>query len=351
MARGYSAGVDLHKTVIQVCVLGGRGEVIKEWRFVGSGVEVGDEILAALKPYRRGLRMAVEAMGMNRWFVAAMRAAGIDLVVADPAQLGLKQSGKKTDRRDAHELARRLYLGDIERSARSYYATDEEYGQRKVLRIRHQLIAVRQRMVNQIRGMLNAQREIAPVRELWRRKGLAWLRSRENQSPALGAGMNALADVLEKTQQSIEALDKIIAAEAGTSEVASLLVKAVPSMRAQSALTVASELGDVRRFSSSRAAVSQAGLAPRVANSADKQHHGRITKKGSSELRWILSQMAVRLLARNELVKRWALPYLKRMHVNKVRIALARRLLVGIFHMLTTGEEFCLQRCLAIQHP
>jgi transposase len=343
--------VDLHKTVIQVCVLNGRGEVIVEQRFEGSGVEVGDEILAALKPYRRGLRMVVEAVGVNRWFVAAMRAVGTDLVVADPARLGLKQSGKKTDRRDAHELARRLYLGDIERSARSYHATEEEYGQRKVLRIRHQLVVVRQRMLNQIRGLLNAQREIPPVRDLWRRKGLAWLRSRGSQSPALGAGLNALANVLEETQQSIEALDKIIEAEAETSKVASLLVAVVPSMGAQTALTVASELGDVRRFSSSRAAVSQAGLAPRVANSADKQHHGRIIKKGSSELRWILSQMAVRLLARNELVKLWAAPYLKRMHANKVRIALARRLLVGIFHMLTTGEEFCLQRCLAIRHP
>ena len=43
----------------------------------------------------------------------------------------------------------------------------------------------------------------------------------------------------------------------------------------------------------------------------------------------------------------WAKPLLLRMHRNKVRMALARRLLIGIYIMLTRGEVFSLERCLA----
>jgi transposase len=51
---------------------------------------------------------------LNRWFVNACQAMGLRILVANPSTLKLKRSGKKTDRRDAHELARRLWLGDIE---------------------------------------------------------------------------------------------------------------------------------------------------------------------------------------------------------------------------------------------
>ncbi len=53
MSRGYFAGVDLHKSVIQVCALNGRGVVILEQRFAGATRAVADEILTALKRYRR----------------------------------------------------------------------------------------------------------------------------------------------------------------------------------------------------------------------------------------------------------------------------------------------------------
>ena len=78
------------------------------------------------------------------------------------------------------------------------------------------------------------------------------------------------------------------------------------------------------------------------------RHDGRITKHGNKELRWILNQVAVRLLTRNPTVRRWAAPHLRRMHKNKVRTTLARRLLVGIYAVLARGEVFSLGRCLGL---
>ncbi len=86
---------------------------------------------------------------------------------------------------------------------------------------------------------------------------------------------------------------------------------------------------------------------PRVYESADTSRHGRIVSHGNRELRFVLGEWAVQLLARHDKVREWAAPLLARLPQNKVRVALARKLLVGVWHTLRTGEAFSLERCLA----
>src|SRR5215467_3357842 len=142
MATAYSIGIDLHRTVIQICVLDERGERVAEERIRYRSLDEGREAIAWLRRFAPSCRIAVEALGLNRWFVNACLAAGLDVLVCDPRKLDLKKLGKKTDRRDAREIARRLWLGDLDRMARTYYPSDAEYGRRKLLRVRHRLIQV-----------------------------------------------------------------------------------------------------------------------------------------------------------------------------------------------------------------
>ena len=346
--QAYFVGIDLHKELIQVCVLDGQGQVVGEHRFVGRTLVDGHAVVAVLSRWMKGGRYAVEAVGMNRWLVNAMRERGMDVVVVDPVKLNLRMTGKKTDRRDAYEIARRLWLGDIDRNARTYYPSEEEYGCRKLLRTRHKLVQIRQQLVNQVRGLLNAYRVTAPRGELSSRRNLEWLSKVELPGQLLGECTRGLEQALRSVQASIDALSLRIKEEASNGFVSGLQ-ESLEGVGPQTALTLVRELGDVTRFTSTRAVASYAGLAPRVANSADKTHHGKITKSGNQELRWILSEWAVRLLVRNALVRKWAAPRLRRMHKNKVRIALARRLLVGVYYMLRHGEVFALDRCLGVQ--
>ena len=344
--QAYFVGIDLHKELIQVCALDGRGEKIAEHRFPGGTLEQGLAAVEVLSQWKDGGRFAVEAIGMNRWLVNAMRERGMDVIVVDAVKLNLRMLGKKTDRRDAYEIARRLWLGDIDRNAKTYYPSEEEYGCRKLLRTRHKLVQTRQQLVNQVRGLLNAYRIEAPKGELTSKRNLGWLARIELSGKLLTECLRGLEQALRAVQGSIDALTLRIEEEA-SGEEASSLHENLEGVGPQTALTLLHELGDVSRFTSTRAVASYAGLAPRVANSADKAHHGKITKRGNSELRWILSEWAVRLLTRNPLVQHWAAPLLRRMHKNKVRIALARRLLIGVYFMLRRGEAFSLERCLA----
>lgn len=142
MARSY-IGIDLHRTVIQICELDEHGDIVAEERVRYQTLEEGLAAVEQLERFGRDCRVAVEALGLNRWFVNACEQAGLDVLVCDPRKLGLRKLGRKTDRRDAREIARRLWLGDLDRMARTYYPTDLEYGRRKLLRVRHRLVQLR----------------------------------------------------------------------------------------------------------------------------------------------------------------------------------------------------------------
>jgi transposase len=348
MGRRYFIGVDLHKTVVQVCVQDEAGEIVEEKRYRYSCLGEGQMIVDDLKRWRKGGRYAVEALGFNRWFVNACLEEGLDVVVVDPANLNLRASGKKTDRQDAYEIARRLRLGDIDKNAKSYYPPDPQFGYRKLLRVRRKLVSIRQQVVNQLRAFLTAYAKVTPKGQLYGKRALAALREYSFPTPEMDLSFQKLVDVLQATQTSIDTLTTRIGECAEEDKDVVVLEEELPSVGAQTAMTLVHELGDIRRFRSAQAAAKHVGLVPRVWNSADKSHHGAVTKRGNSQIRWILGQWAVRLLSQEPLVQEWARPYLRRMHYNQVRVALARRLLIGVYVMLRRGEAFDLRRCLAM---
>ena len=342
----YYVGIDLHKSILQVCVLDKDGEIVEERRFRGASLADGLSVVEWLAQWKHCGRLCVEAVGLNRWFVNACREQGFDIVVVDPTKMNLRMLGKKTDRRDAYELARRLRLGDVDQNAATYFSDDGEFSGRKLVRTRHRLVQLRQQILNQIRALLASYRVDAPPRPLYRKSALKRLGEITLVSEDLTLCLQGLVSSLESIQCSIDSLSKRITARTKEERSAQVLAQ-LPSIGPLTATTILVELGDLSRFRNSKAVASYAGLVPRVANSADKSHHGRITKRGNRELRWILTQWSVRLLAFNPIAKEWANPLLLRMHRNKVRMALARRLLIGIYIMLTRGEVFTLERCLA----
>jgi transposase len=341
----FFVGVDLHKSLLQACVLDCSGAVVEEIRARIEDQVAGEEVVARLEPYLASGRVAVEAIGVNRWFVNRLLERHHDIVVCDPAKLNLKVLGKKTDRRDAFEIARRLMLGDIDRNATTYYPQDDAYGIRKVIRIRQKLVRMRQQLINQIRSLLNAYKVPGFPGRLTSQKNLTALARLELATPELTAVLHTCVALLNSYTQAINSLDGRIVQLAGAELPKHL--QSLPSVGPLTALILVHELGDVHRFKNASAVACYAGLVPRVNQSADKAHHGALTKRGNRELRHILGEWAVRLLARDNQAKAWARDRLKRSHKNKVRMALARRLIVGVYKMLLTGECFSLERCLA----
>jgi transposase len=338
-------GVDLHKTIVQICVLNRSGEVVEEIRARIGDQVTGEMIIDRLEPYLCSGRVAIEALGVNRWFVNRLLERKIDVVVCDPVKLNLKVLGKKTDKRDAFEIARRLLLGDIDANATTYYPVDDEFGKRKVIRVRQKLARMRQQLINQIRSLLNAYKITGFPGRLTSQKNLKKLACLELATAELTTVLQTCVTLLVSYTEAIDSLDRRI--EDLAQAALPRILQQLPSVGPLTALILVNELGDVRRFKNANAVASYAGLVPRVNQSADKAHHGALTKRGNRELRHIMGEWAVRLLASNKLVNEWARERLKRSHKNKVRMALSRRLIIGVYKMLLTGEVFSLKRCLA----
>lgn len=342
----YWIGVDLHTRVIQVCVLDSSSEVIHQDRRSGPTLEDGLELVEELAKRFPGAHLAVEALGTNRWFVAACEEHGLRVTVAHATHLALKLSGRKCDRRDAFELARRHRLGDIEKNAKAYHPTAEEYGWRQLFRHRHSLVARRTEVVCQIRALLRSHRAESPRGDLYAKRNLAKLRTVRLQDECEQIVLTSLIDLLTSTHEIVQRLHQACAELTKRQERIAPLLQ-LPYVGTVIAGTIAAELGDVHRFRSAKAVASYAGLVPRVVQSANRDRGGPLVRHGNRELRFVLGEWAVQLLTKHPEARAWAQSRLTRMPKNKVRVSLARKLLIGVWHCMRTGEAFSLPRCLA----
>ena len=83
--------------MIQICVLNAAGDIVAEKRVRVDSLADGLALVEALGEWP-GARFAVEALGLNRWFVNACRERGYDLVVVDAGRLNLRSCAARRDR-------------------------------------------------------------------------------------------------------------------------------------------------------------------------------------------------------------------------------------------------------------
>jgi transposase len=120
------------------------------------------------------------------------------------------------------------------------------------------------------------------------------------------------------------------------------ILMTVPGIAYSSAVNILSEIGDVRQFSSGKQLVSWAGLAPGLNESAGKQTPGHITKRGSKSLRTFLIEPAQSIagMKANNQLKRFFLRMRGKLGYKPAIIALARKLLMLVHHLLVNRESF-----------
>jgi transposase len=105
-------------------------------------------------------------------------------------------------------------------------------------------------------------------------------------------------------------------------------------------ITILAELGDARRFSSSREAVRYAGLDITVHQSDARRAPGRLSRQGPSALRWALFEAAQCARRPGSPDHRYYLQTAARLGGNRACLAVTRKLLKRSYHTLRDlGEE------------
>jgi transposase len=285
----------------------------------------------------RELEVALEATTGWRFVVEELQAVGAQVHLAEPAETAARRGTKKrakTDRADARHLRELLMVG---RLPESWIPPQHLLELRARVRLRHTLVDQRREWQQRMQAVLY-HHGVPPRRWLMTSESRAWL-ARLGLPPAAREQITVALSMIDAHDAQLVPLDQELREYA----------KRQPGCRALmshygigplTAITILAELGDARRFSSSREAVRYAGLDITVYQSDARRAPGRLSRQGPSALRWALFEAAQCARRSRSPDHAYYLETAARLGGNRACLAVARKLLKRSYHTLRElGEE------------
>jgi transposase len=289
-------GMDVHKDSITIAVLEGGAKTPDRLDRIPND-------LAKLRKYvdrvaeRGEIRSCYEASSAGYVVHRAMREWGYRCDVIAPSLIP-KRPGvqRKHDKRDATELARLHRAGELtavrvpteaEERVRDVVRCRETF-QREVLRSRHYILKFLARRGFVYRDGTN-----------WKTAHLLWLQQlgSETSSPLSPADRLVFREYLALLDYKLarrEALDREIARLAELPEIKPAVgrLQCFRGIGLHSAMVLATEIGDWRRFERAGQLAAYLGLVARESSSGSTERRGSITKAGNRFCRHVLIEAA-----------------------------------------------------------
>ena len=318
-------GCDFHPGFQQVAIFDNRTGEIEEKRL---------QHRAEAEQFYRSLagqevRVGMEACGQYPWIERLLQELGFELWFGDAAKVRASVVRKqKTDRRDAEHLLK-LLMED--RFPRIWVPSLEVRDVRQLLAHRHKQVQARTRTKNQLQAMALSS-GVQKKYKLWSKAGRAEL----EQLPLLpyaAQRRKRLLETLDSLQEEIVELDQWVAEEARERPEAVRLMTH-PGVGSVTALAMVLTLGPAERFGSAKQVGSYFGLIPSEESSGGKQRLGRISKQGSSFLRFLLVEAGQTAARYDPQLKRFYRRLAARKNRSIAKVAVARKLATRLYLML-----------------
>jgi transposase len=242
-------------------------------------------------PGRARLRVCYEAGPTGFGLHRLLTSMGVACDVVAPALIPRAPADRvKTDRRDCRRLARLHRAGDL---VAIRVPTEAEEAVRDLCRARVDMVQDRTRCRHRLSKFLLRHDRV------WRER--AWTQRHERWLDGLRFHDAALQCTYAHYRAVLAARDaELAAAEAdlkhwythGPFAAAITRLAAYRGIDRLGALTIASEVGDWRRFPTARSFMGFTGLVPSEYSSGQRVHRGHITKAGNTHLRTQLVESA-----------------------------------------------------------
>jgi len=318
----------LHKTMFVGCILDGDKKEFHQYKMK----EI-EKFADSLKPEDI---LAVESTGNSHYFTEKVKSKVSKIVVVNPAQFKvISRSVKKTDKQDAELLA--FYLQ--KEMLPEVRMTDDYSSQLKSLTsTRDKFVKARSVLKNKIHNILNYQGIISKKEDFSSIKGLNRVLELK-----LGEGtkfeLEIIVDEIKHLNENIARLEEKINSM-GSKMKGFENITSIKGIGAKSGTILLSIIGNINDFADEKKLAAYFGLVPKVSQSNESIHQGRITKHGSKLGRTTLVQCSL-------IAKKYS-PYLKNFYerIQKKRgsgkaiIATARKLLSIIFNTLKNNWVF-----------
>jgi transposase len=327
-------GLDWAYRTAQWCALSAGGELAGEGQIPADRdglarlvLELGDEVKACLEMMSGALWVRDELVGCG-WQVEVADARKVKTV----APLAAKTD--KVDARLLAELCRRQLVPAL------WLPSLDERALRERLRRRMHLVRLRTSAKGRIFGLQTQWGVRVSLARLRRADGLTLLERagvpevwRRSVSECL-----ALIDFLDARLEPLEAELRPFA----KADPRAVVLDTIPGVAELLALTIAVEVGEIGRFASPEKLVSYGRLAPRVRQSGQaRPRSGPLNKSGSRLLGWAAVEAAQQAWRDSN---PWHDLYVdiarRSRHSNAAKAAVARKVLIAAWHMLSRNEPF-----------
>jgi transposase len=325
-------GIDWSYRRAAWCALSPSGAV------VGEGVVPADEDGLARLIIERGVevRGVVEMMSGAVWVRDRLAGAGWQVQIAharkvrDVAPLACKTD--KVDARVLAELCRRDLVPELWVPSLS----DRELRER--LRRRTHLVRMRASAMNRIFGLLTQWGMRLSLDRLRQPDAMELLEQRGVPAVWRRSVCEAL-EVIDLLDSRITPLEQELRPLARADPRVALL-DTIPGVGDLLGLTLASEIGDVSRFASTRKLIGYAGLSPKINQSGDRSRTGALSKAGSRTLRWAAVEAAQHAWRESNPWHRLYTDLAERAGKNPAKAAVARKILIAAWHVLSRQQPF-----------
>jgi transposase len=264
------------------------------------------------------------------------------VVLANPRALrGSATEALKTDKVDARALARLLAGGLVP----EVWLPDERTRRlRRLVSRRAQLVRQRTRAKNQVHAaLIRNLKQRQPMKDLFGVAGRRWLAAQVLPVDEQETIASCLREI-DFLGAEIERIERSIALEVLACEQMRRLLT-LPGISGVAACTLIAAVGDIARFPDARRLVGYFGLNPKVRQSgSEKPRHGRISKQGPGEVRHVLVEAAWHAMRSPGPLRIFGERVAAKRGSNVAVVAVARKLVVIAWHMLSKGEEYAFAR-------
>jgi transposase len=327
--------VDLAKSVFQVAISTVPGRVDEHRR-------LSRERFRRFFAEREGTEVLMEACGTAHHWGRELEALGHRVRLLPPADVARYRDGNKTDRADAVAL---LEASRNEAIDAVPVKTLEQQALTSLHRLRSAYVADRTARINTLRGILREFGHAIPqgARTFVARARVALDDERLPEALKHELGQ-ALDEILAFRQKIRDLTDRIEAIGETMPDVKYL--RTVPGIGVLTATALVAFVGEPHRFRSGRHFASFLGLTPREHSSGFRRRLGRISKRGNTYLRMMLTHgarsalLAARRTAEPDKLQSWALRVQLRSGHNKATVALANRLARIAWRVWRDGRSY-----------
>ena len=315
--------VDLAKNVFEIAVSRQPGKVAERHRLSRAR-------FLRFFAERQPAVVLLEATGSAHYWGRELSQLGHQPVLLPPRPVQRYRDGNKSDRTDTKamlEASRNEAIRPVPLKSVAQQTLTSLH------RLRSAWMATRTARINNLRGLL---RELGFVIPLGAKKVLPTIRALI--ADADSAIPQALRPLLTEACEEIDQLERRIrSAERQLEALAKGIpairyLRSIPGVGLLTASALVAFVGDVRRFPTARHFASYLGLTPKERSSGDQRRLGRISKRGDTYLRMLLTHGARAVLRAAHVTKSptrlhaWALAVQRRRNHNVAAIALANKL-------------------------